>query len=67
MGSRHRSVSGSAGGVRGHKVRGHKKTMQNGKIGGARNKSMQHRCTILKNDAILMRDIKKRCNIDARY
>jgi hypothetical protein len=37
MGSRHRSVSGSAGGVARHSARS-QKSMQNGKIGGARNK-----------------------------
>ena len=45
-------------------VRGHKKTMQYGKIGGA----LKNRCNIdgalLKNDAILQRDTKKRCNME---
>jgi hypothetical protein len=56
MGSRPRSVSGSVGGVRGHKVRG-PKNEQNAHIKGVR--------VII--DATSMTYRKKRCNIGNRY
>ena len=46
-------------------VRGHKKTMRYGKIGGARNNRCNIDGALLKNDAILQRDNKKHCEMDA--
>jgi hypothetical protein len=52
MGSRPRSVSGSAGGVRGHKVRGHK-NRKNAHNRGVRLINDATSMHIAKNDAIL--------------